>query len=134
MRLSEAIEALLLATQANGKSPETVKAYREKLGYLLEALGDVAFALAPLSAPEAEELVRGIRAFPLLAGARGRPPVHLAGLVAAVERISHLAAEFPEIAELDVNPILCYPDRVVAVDLRVTVSGAEGLPWGRGQP
>ncbi len=103
-------------------------------GVFVEALGDVAFALAPLSAPEAEELVRGIRAFPLLAGARGRPPVHLAGLVAAVERISHLAAEFPEITELDVNPILCYPDRVVAVDLRVTVSGAEGLPWGRGQP
>lgn len=103
-------------------------------GVFVEALGDVAFALAPLSAPEAEELVRGIRGFPLLAGMRGKPPVHLADLVAVVERISHLAAEFPEIAELDVNPILCYPDRVVAVDLRVTVSGAEGLPRGRGQP
>ena len=42
-------------------------------------------------------------------------------LIEAVERISHLAADFPEITELDVNPILCYPDRVVAVDLRVSL-------------
>ncbi|MFH1610212.1 MAG: acetate--CoA ligase family protein [Candidatus Bipolaricaulota bacterium] len=90
-------------------------------GVFVELLGDVAFAVAPVSSREAEELVRGIRGFPLLQGARGRPPVHLPSLVEAVERIGRLAVDFPEISELDVNPLLCYPDRVVAVDLRVTL-------------
>ena len=90
-------------------------------GVFVEVLGDVAFALAPLSRGEAEGLLRSIRGFPLLEGARGRPGVHLPSLADAVERLSHLAADFPEIRELDVNPILCYPDRVVAVDLRVSL-------------
>ncbi len=91
-------------------------------GVFVEALDDVAFALAPLSPREAEDLVRGIRGSALLLGARGRPPAHLPNLVAAVERLSHLARDFPEIQELDVNPLLCYPDRVVAADLRVSLS------------
>lgn len=90
-------------------------------GVFVEVLGDVAFAIAPVSSRQAEELVRGIHGFPLLQGARGRPPVHLPSLVGAVERIGRLGADFPEISELDVNPLLCYPDRVVAVDLRVTL-------------
>ncbi|MBC7220691.1 acetate--CoA ligase family protein [Candidatus Bipolaricaulota bacterium] len=90
-------------------------------GVLVEVLEDVAFALAPLSRGEVEELVRSIRGFPLLEGARGRPSVHLPALVEVVERISHLAADFPQIQELDVNPLLCYPDRVVAVDFRATL-------------
>ncbi len=91
-------------------------------GVWVEVLEDVAFALVPLPRGEAEELVRSIRGFPLLEGARGRPPVHLPALVEVVERISHLAADFPQIQELDVNPLLCYPDRVVAVDFRATLS------------
>lgn len=91
-------------------------------GVFVEALGDVAFALAPLSPHQAEALVRGVRGFGLLQGARGRPAVSVASLVGAVERVSHLAADFPQIQELDVNPLLCYPDRVVAVDLRLTLS------------
>lgn len=90
-------------------------------GLFVEALGDVAFALAPLSGGEAEGLLRRIRGFPLLAGTRGRPAVHLSSLAEVVERLSHLAADFPEIQELDMNPILCYPDRVLAVDLRAAV-------------
>lgn len=102
-------------------------------GVFVEALGDVAFALAP--SPRRRRRSSCGASAPSPPGRDTREaPVHLAGLVAAVERISHLAVEFPEIAELDVNPILCYPDRIVAVDLRVTVSGAEGLPRGRGQP
>jgi len=91
-------------------------------GVFVEVLGDVAFAVAPVSPREGEELVRSIKGFPLLQGARGRSPIHLPSLVEAVERVSHLGADFPEILELDVNPLLCYPDRVVAVDLRATLS------------
>ncbi|QAA76264.1 MAG: Acetyl-CoA synthetase [Candidatus Bipolaricaulis sibiricus] len=90
-------------------------------GVFVEVLDDVAFSLAPLSPREAEDLVRRIKGFPVLAGLRGRPPVFLGGLAEVVERVSHLAADFPEIQELDINPLLCYPSRVVAVDLRVTV-------------
>ncbi len=90
-------------------------------GVFVEVLRDVAFALGPLSTPEAEELVRSVQGFPLLQGARGRPPVDVSALVDAVVRVSHLAADFPQIRELDVNPLLCYPEGVVAVDFRATL-------------
>ena len=95
-------------------------------GIHVEVLRDVAFAVAPLSPGEAEELIKGIRGYPILRGVRGEPGVDLPSLVEAVERLSHLVTDFPEIAELDINPIMCYPDRVVAVDLRLTVTGEEG--------
>jgi len=95
-------------------------------GIHVEVLRDVAFAVAPLSQAEAGELVRSIRGYPILRGVRGEPGVDLDSLAEVVERLSHLAADFPAIAELDVNPLLCYPDRVVAVDLRLTVTGEEG--------
>ncbi|MGC9529487.1 MAG: acetate--CoA ligase family protein [Candidatus Bipolaricaulaceae bacterium] len=92
-------------------------------GIHVEILKDVAFAVAPLSPREAGALVRRPRGFPLLQGIRGSPPVAVEALVEAVERVGQMAAEFEEIVELDVNPIICYPDRVVAVDLRLTVAG-----------
>lgn len=91
-------------------------------GAFVEFLRDVAFALAPLSPGEAEELIRSIAGFPLLQGARGRPPVDLNALVDAVVRVGYLIADFPQIRELDVNPLLCYPEGVVAVDLRAAVA------------
>jgi len=95
-------------------------------GIHVEVLRDVAFAVAPLSPGEAEGLVRRIRGYPILRGVRGEPGVDLPSLVEAVERLSLLVADFPEIAELDINPVICYPDRVVAVDLRLTVTVEEG--------
>ncbi|MBC7093008.1 acetate--CoA ligase family protein, partial [Candidatus Bipolaricaulota bacterium] len=91
-----------------------------------EVMQDVAFGVAPFSRAEAEHLVRRIKGFPLLQGIRGQPPVDVPALVEVVERIGHLAVEFPEIVELDVNPLICYPDRVVAVDLRLTIAGEDG--------
>lgn len=82
MRLSEAIEALLLATRANGKSPETVKAYREKLGYLLETLGDVA-----IEAVTVQDL-RGYVAGQLARVTAGElSPFTVAGRVRALKRL-----------------------------------------------
>ncbi|MFO8034124.1 MAG: acetate--CoA ligase family protein [Candidatus Bipolaricaulota bacterium] len=92
-------------------------------GVHVEVMGDVAFAVAPLSRLEAEELVRSIRAYPVLRGVRGQPGIHMEGLVEVLGRLSQLAVDFPELLELEANPIMCYPDRVVAVDLRLTVSG-----------
>lgn len=95
-------------------------------GIYVEVLRDVAFAVAPLSRAEAEELIELVRGKKLLTGVRGQPPVARAALVDLILRVSQLVVENPEILELDLNPVLCYPDRVVAVDLRLTVS-EEGL-------
>lgn len=91
-------------------------------GIYVEVLRDVAFAVAPLSRAEAEELLELVRGKRLLTGVRGQPPVARAALVELILRVSQLVTENPQILELDLNPILCYPDRVVAVDLRLTVS------------
>ncbi len=92
-------------------------------GVHVEVMGDVAFAVAPLSRVEAERLVRSIRAYPVLRGVRGQPGIDVDGLVEVLERLSQAAVEFPELLELEANPIMCYPHRVLAVDLRLTVSG-----------
>ncbi len=94
-------------------------------GIHVEVLGDVAFAVAPVSRAEAEEVLELVRGKKLLTGARGQPAVARAALVELILRLSQLVTDNPEIVELDLNPVMCYPDRVVAVDLRLTV-GEEG--------
>ncbi|MEY2532116.1 MAG: hypothetical protein QOF29_26 [bacterium] len=82
-------------------------------GVWVEIMRDVAHRLAPVSEREATEMVCSIRAAPLLLGGRGRPPVDLPALAAAIARLSALAtdAEALElIDELDVNPILARAD------------------------
>lgn len=91
-------------------------------GIYVEVLRDVAFAVAPISKEEAEDLIHQVRAARLLTGMRGQPPVDVAGLVEVLERMGQMATEIPEILEMDLNPIICYPDRVVAVDVRLTVA------------
>lgn len=94
-------------------------------GIYVEVLRDVAFAVAPLSRAEAEELVDLIRGKKLLHGTRGQPPVNVSALLDLVLRVGQVAQENPEILELDLNPILCYAERVVAVDVRLTVAEEE---------
>ncbi len=94
-------------------------------GTLVEALGDVVFRLAPVDAVEARSMVHGIRSIRLLTGIRGDPPVDFEALEDAVRRIGQLAWDFPEIAELDVNPLLAYEDGILAVDGRVMVGSRE---------
>ncbi|WP_327256600.1 acetate--CoA ligase family protein [Streptomyces sp. NBC_01244] len=90
-------------------------------GVLTETLRDVAFALAPVPARRAEELLRGLRSAALLAGVRGRPAVDVAAAAAAIERITTVAAAHPEIAELEVNPLLVRPDGALALDARAVL-------------
>lgn len=91
-------------------------------GVLTETLRDVAFALAPVPARRAEELLRGLRSAALLAGVRGRPAVDVAAAAAVIERITTVAAAHPEIAELEVNPLLVRPDGALALDARAVLS------------
>lgn len=91
-------------------------------GVLAEALRDVAFALAPLTADRALDLLRGLRAGVLLDGVRGRPAVDVAAAAAAVEAITTFAAAHPEIAELEVNPLLVSPRGALALDARAVLA------------
>lgn len=91
-------------------------------GVFVEALRDVVFRIAPIDPSQALDMVRGIRGARVLRGIRGAPPVHEEALVDALCRISQLADDFPDIAELDVNPLLALPEGVVAVDARVRLS------------
>ncbi|MGW3321480.1 acetate--CoA ligase family protein [Streptomyces virginiae] len=90
-------------------------------GVLTESLRDVAFALAPVPARRAEALLRGLRSAALLDGVRGRPAVDVAAAAAVVERITTVAAAHPEIAELEVNPLLVRPDGALALDARAVL-------------
>jgi acyl-CoA synthetase (NDP forming) len=88
-------------------------------GVFTEVLRDVAFGLAPMRPRDAERLLRGLRGAPLLCGSRGRPPVDLAAAARAVAAITMVAAEHPEISELEINPLLALPDRALALDARL---------------
>ena len=91
-------------------------------GVFVEALKDVAFRIAPLSAFDARQMLSGLRGAPLLKGVRGRAPVDRAGLEDVIRRVSQLAMDIPEIVELDINPVLAFETRVVAVDCRVSLA------------
>jgi acyl-CoA synthetase (NDP forming) len=79
----------------------------------------VALRVAPVDKAEALEMIRQIRAFPLLAGARGRPAGDLDRLAELLVRVSHLPFEYPDLAEMDLNPVFVLPDGVWVGDVRV---------------
>jgi acetyltransferase len=91
-------------------------------GVFVEVLKDVVSAVAPLNRPEAAELVRLIKGFPVLAGTRGQPGVDLPAVEELLVRVSRLVADFPEIVEMDLNPVFAYAALPpAAVDVRMKV-------------
>ena len=88
-------------------------------GIYTEVWRDVALRVAPVDKAEALEMIRQIRAFPLLAGARGRPAGDLDRLAELLVRVSHLPFEYPDLAEMDLNPVFVLPDGVWVGDVRV---------------
>jgi acetyl coenzyme A synthetase (ADP forming)-like protein len=91
-------------------------------GILVEVMRDVTFRLAPTSPEEALEMVDGIRAAEVLHGVRGRPGVDRQALAATIQAVSELVSDFPEITEVDLNPVLASEHGAVAVDARFLVS------------
>jgi acyl-CoA synthetase (NDP forming) len=90
-------------------------------GVFVEVMKDVAVAVAPLSRPEACEMMAGIKGAPLLAGVRGQQAVDLEGVEQVLLRASRLAADQDSIVEMDLNPVFAFPDGVSAVDVRIRV-------------
>ena len=105
-------------------------------GIHVEVLGDVLFRIAPLTDRDADALLHGIRGFKLLQGYRGRQPVDLESLRELLLRVSRLAEEVPEIAELDLNPVIALSPghgcRIVDARVRVSSrrSGMTGTAAG----
>jgi acyl-CoA synthetase (NDP forming)/GNAT superfamily N-acetyltransferase len=91
-------------------------------GVATEVLGDHVARLAPLTDADADDLIHSIRAAPVLLGNGGQPAADLAALRDTLLRVSRLADDLPEVAELDLNPVIARPDGVTAVDARVRVS------------
>jgi acetyltransferase len=90
-------------------------------GTAAELLQDRALELPPLNERLARRMLQTLRCWPLLEGYRNRPGVNVDRLIEVLIRISYLVADHPEIAELDVNPLLATPGEVIALDARVVV-------------
>lgn len=91
-------------------------------GVLVEMLKDVSFRIGPLSRRDAREMIRDIKGFPLLTGYRGRQPVDVGCLEELVVKVSMFAESYPEVSDLDINPILAYPRGALAVDARISLA------------
>ena len=90
-------------------------------GVYAEVLDDTAIALAPIDEPAARGLLESLRCAPLLHGARGRAPLDLAAAAAALATLSRVAAAHPEVAELEINPLLVLPAGAFALDARTVL-------------
>lgn len=93
-------------------------------GIYIEVLKDVTFRIAPIGPNEAEEMIHEIRSLPLLKGVRGEKPVDINALVDAILRLSQLVTDFPDILEMDINPLIVFPEGggAMAIDARMTIS------------
>jgi acetyltransferase len=88
-------------------------------GVFVEVLDEVALRVAPIGHGEALAMVDELRAAPILKGARGRRPANLGAVADTLVRVSQLLCDFPEIRELDVNPLLVMPEGAAALDARI---------------
>ena len=93
-------------------------------GTFVEAMKDVTFRLAPMWEISAEIMIRSIKAYNILKGVRGIPPSDIAAIKDCILRLSQMVSDHPEIAELDINPLIVYPEGegCVVADSRILLS------------
>ena len=90
-------------------------------GIFVEILKDVSFRVCPINKKEAMEMIKEIKSYPILSGARGRKPVNIKALAEALVAISKLALEHEEIKEIDLNPIIVNQKEAVAIDFKFLI-------------
>lgn len=88
-------------------------------GIFVELLKDVSFRVAPITAEDAKEMIVKLKAYPLLNGYRNTPPADIDALVAILCNTSSLVMDYPEIKELDLNPVMAYSKGAKTVDARI---------------
>lgn len=93
-------------------------------GIYTEIMKDASFRFSPIVREDAEEMLSELRSFPILQGARGEKSVDMKKIVELLERLSALSEDFPDITDIDVNPVLVFPDaenfRVVDARMRIS--------------
>jgi acetyl coenzyme A synthetase (ADP forming)-like protein len=90
-------------------------------GILVEVLKDITFRLAPATREDALSMLDGIAAAEILRGVRGAQPVEREALASMIVNVSQLVTDFPEISELDLNPVFATPKGATAADVRVVL-------------
>ena len=95
-------------------------------GILVEVLKDVSFRIIPLTRQDAKEMIREIKGYPLLQGYRGQEPADIPYLEQLIVKVSELVEQYPQIKELDLNPVFAYKDGAVAVDARIILETSAG--------
>jgi acetyltransferase len=90
-------------------------------GIFVEIMKDVVFELTPVASGEAEEMLSGIQGAALLDGARGRQGIDKGKAREIIQRLSQLLTDQPDIQEMDLNPLMAFPDGVYAVDARIAL-------------
>ena len=97
-------------------------------GVLVEVLKDITFRLAPATREDALSMLDGIAAAEILKGVRGAEAVHRDALATLIQNVSQLVADFPEIAEMDLNPVFASKSGAIAADVRIVVDFAPQAP------
>ncbi len=90
-------------------------------GIYVEVLKDVAFKIAPVTEVEAKEMLSSIKTSKLLDGVRGEKGIHKESVVEIIQRLSQLVCDFPEIREMDLNPIMAFENNAMVVDARIKI-------------
>ena len=93
-------------------------------GILVEVLKDITFRLAPASREDALSMLDGIAAGEILKGVRGADPVDRTALATMIVNVSQLISDFPEITEMDLNPVFATKSGAIAADVRIVVDFA----------
>lgn len=128
------LEGILVQTMVRGGTEVMAGMTRDPLfgpllafglgGVMVEAMGDVCFRVAPLTIADAREMLRTPKSSTLLRGFRGNPPCDIDALEDAILRLARLAEELPEVQELDLNPILAFPETkgCLLIDARIRLA------------
>ncbi|MDQ1281237.1 MAG: acetate---CoA ligase (ADP-forming) subunit beta [Thermoproteota archaeon] len=95
-------------------------------GIFTEVYDDVSFRVAPIDRIDALNLIHGLKGSKILQGARGKPPADINSIINILVNISDLMMEHNTISQLDLNPVLAYPDSACAVDCRIILEQNEG--------
>ena len=100
-------------------------------GVLVEVLKDITFRLAPATKEDALSMLDGIQAAEMLKGVRGNDPANRDAIAAIIVNVSNLITDFPEISEMDLNPVFATKSNAIAADVRIVVDFAPPPPRPR---
>jgi acyl-CoA synthetase (NDP forming) len=95
-------------------------------GIFTEVYKDVAFRVAPIDKLDALNIIHELKGSKILEGIRGQPPADIDALVDVLIDVSSLMSQHSAVSQLDLNPVIAYPDGVCAVDTRIVLAKKEG--------